>query len=155
MSEQQAGGMVEGARKIVQDLVAPELRALIVRVDALEKHLGLKITTFEERSGSRIDAVGQQVNAHIDTVGQQTNARIDAVGQQTNACIDLLTLRVNTLETNMNQRFDAVDRRFESLEKTIKENQAQIMTQFSTLINFNAITERLNRLEEKTKSQTH
>ncbi len=34
----------------------------------------------------------------------------------------------------------------------MKENQTDLMRQFSTLINFAAITERVNRLEDKTRT---
>ncbi len=132
MSERDLIGAVEGVRKVIQDLLAPEVRALVVRVDSLEKQFELKLNAAEERTGARIDALG---------------ARVDAVEQR-------LDTRIDSLEEHMNLRFDAVDARFngvdarfDRLEASIKDFQMQMMVQFNSLINYNIITERLNKLE--------
>ncbi len=146
-------GAVEETRKMIQDLLAPELRALIVRVDALEKQFGLQIMASEERTGARIDALGARLSATEDRMDARVSAAEERLDARVTAAENRLDARIDTLEQHMDLRFKAVDVRFDRLETTMKENMAQIMTQFSTLINFNSITERLSRLEDTAKAQ--
>ena len=66
------------------------------------------------------------------------------------------TLRIDALEARLDMRIDSLQEemntRFDVIEIRMRENQAQIMTQFSTLINFSAITERLSRLEASART---
>ena len=53
--------VVEDVRKVVQDLVAPELRALATRVDALEKKLDENERRAEQRHQKMLHHVDQRI----------------------------------------------------------------------------------------------
>jgi hypothetical protein len=57
--------VIEDVRKVVQDLVAPELRALATRVDALEK----KADENERRAEHRHQEMLRHVDQRIDDLG--------------------------------------------------------------------------------------
>ena len=146
MSE--ASARIEGTRKLLQDFIAPEVGALVIRINALEKRVEEMLKSLEDRTGAKVE----RVDSKLDRTEERITARMDALEQRLNT-------RINKLEAKMDARFDAVDSRlaavdvrFETMERTMKENQAELMRQFSTLINFAAITERLNRLEDKTRT---
>jgi flagellar capping protein FliD len=180
MSERDLVGAVEGVRKVIQDLLAPEVRALVVRVDALEKQFGLQLNASEQRTGTRIDALGERVDARIDalsarmdalerrldtridvleqnmnrrfdTAQAQVDARFDAAQANVDARFDAAQAQVDArfraAQAQVDARFDAVDVHFHTIENTIRDNHTQMMAQFAALMNFNVITERLNRLE--------
>jgi len=48
--------VIEDTRRLLQDFLAPELRELTARIDALEESLGSRISTFERSVDSRFEA---------------------------------------------------------------------------------------------------
>jgi len=57
--------VVEDARKVMQDLIPPELRALATRVDTLEK----KVDENERRAEQRHQETPRHVDQRIDDLG--------------------------------------------------------------------------------------
>jgi conjugal transfer/entry exclusion protein len=62
-------GLIEEGRQLVQDFVAPEIRALEVRIDAIEK----KVDELEAKMEKRFDAV----DSRFDRVQAAIDARLD------------------------------------------------------------------------------
>ncbi len=63
-------GAIEDTRKVLQDFLAPELRAIAVRIDALEKRLegvDRKIDDVDRRAEKRHDAVMLALGRLVDT----------------------------------------------------------------------------------------
>ncbi len=61
--------VIEDSRKIMQDFLAPELRAIPVRLDALEKRfdsLDRKIDDVDRRAEKRHDVVMLALNRLVD-----------------------------------------------------------------------------------------
>jgi len=48
--------VIEDTRKLLQDFLAPELRELTARVDALEERMNARFESLEERMDTRFDA---------------------------------------------------------------------------------------------------
>lgn len=75
-------GATEDARKVLQDFLAPELRALSVRLDALEKRLDSlddKVDAGERRAEKRHDEVMGAIRQVLDLNSiQQRPARLEA-----------------------------------------------------------------------------
>jgi hypothetical protein len=119
--------VVEDSRKVLQDFVAPELRAISVRLDVLEKR-------FEERfqlSEKRFDERFQHLEKRFDEKLEASEKRL---GQR----IDFLDKRLDGLE----QKIDHVDRRAE-------KRHDEVMSSIKQLINFSLLEQRLARLESK------
>ncbi len=64
--------VIEDARKVMQDLIAPELRALSVRLDAVEKQLEVidkKFGDVERRADQRHQELMHHMDQRIDDLG--------------------------------------------------------------------------------------
>jgi tetrahydromethanopterin S-methyltransferase subunit G len=57
-------GFIEEGRQLIQDFVAPEIRALEVRIDAVEK----KIDSLEARMEKRFDAADAKMERNQNQV---------------------------------------------------------------------------------------
>jgi uncharacterized protein YoxC len=71
-------GVVEGVRKLLQDLVTPEMRALAVKVDTLD---------------NKVETLRKDVNEKIETFRTEMNRRFDYLETSFR-----LNERVSTLE---------------------------------------------------------
>jgi uncharacterized protein YicC (UPF0701 family) len=67
--------VIEDTRKLLQDFLAPELRELSARVDALEKRMDDRFDTLERRMGARFDAA-EQLASERHTYMAQAIARL-------------------------------------------------------------------------------
>ena len=69
-------GSVEDVRQIIQDFLAPELRALVARMDSLEKVMDARFTAVDTKFvalDQKIQALDQKIDARADI----TNAKLD------------------------------------------------------------------------------
>jgi tetrahydromethanopterin S-methyltransferase subunit G len=64
-------GFIEEGRQLIQDFVAPEIRALEVRIDAIEK----KIDSLEARMEKRFDAVERRFDG-LDAKMERNQSQI-------------------------------------------------------------------------------
>jgi hypothetical protein len=64
-------GVVEDVRKLLQDLVTPEMRALAVKVDALDD----KVETFRKDVNDKFDNLRAEMNRRFDYL--ETSFRLD------------------------------------------------------------------------------
>ncbi len=75
-------GAIEDTRKVLQDFLAPELRAISVRLDALEKRadgIDKKLDDADRRAEKRHDDVMSAMRQMIDlTTIQQRLARLES-----------------------------------------------------------------------------
>jgi hypothetical protein len=113
-------GNVEDVRKVIQDFVAPDLKAMTVRIEALEKEMRLRFDRVDERSSS---------------AEKETKLRFEHVDE-----------RFSSIEKEMNLRFDYVEKlaaaRHETTMATMAANQATIMNTLE-------MEKRLARLESE------
>ena len=80
--------VIEDVRKVIQDLVAPELKSLSVKLDNIEKeaklrddNLNAKIDSRDEMTQTRFEAL----NAKIDSGERLTHAKLEAVSAKMDA----------------------------------------------------------------------
>ena len=88
--------VVDDVRKLLQDVVTPDLRALDARLVALDKKLDATAHTLNEK----IDLVSRTLNEKIDSTSQSLNEKLDSTAQGLNAKLD------STAYT-LNQKMDA------------------------------------------------
>jgi tetrahydromethanopterin S-methyltransferase subunit G len=73
-------GFIEEGRQLIQDFVAPEIRALEVRIDAVEK----KIDSLEARMEKRFDSIERRFDS-IDAKLERNQGQImDALHRMEN-----------------------------------------------------------------------
>ena len=109
-------GYIEDTRKLMQDFLAPELRAIAVRLDAVEALIEANERRAEERFK---DAEGRT---------QQRFSEISQFAQDA--------------EGRTQQRFSEVERRAE-------QRHSETLNAIASLSNYQAVLDRLARLESK------
>jgi hypothetical protein len=84
---------IDGSRKLLQDFLAPELRAISVRLDALEKR-------FDE-AAKRQEKFSDSVDKRFDAVEKQAEKRHDQVLTAINRLAEINEMRdrLTRLET--------------------------------------------------------
>jgi hypothetical protein len=61
--------MIEDFRKVIQDFLAPELRTINARIDAMNEKMDYRFKSLEEKMDLRFDAL----NGRFDSLVQQLN----------------------------------------------------------------------------------
>ena len=87
-------GVIEDVRKVIQDTVAPDLKALAVKVEELEKRMDLKFQVVDQRFADQRDYLEKRFDG-IDK-------RFDAVERMLNQqqVINNLVERIRFLESS-------------------------------------------------------
>lgn len=70
---------VDDLRKLLQDLVTPDLKALDARVVALEQKLDLRIEAASKQSEHRYEMLDKKIDARFDTLDRKTDTKFDMV----------------------------------------------------------------------------
>jgi hypothetical protein len=68
------GGMIDDTRKLLQDLIAPELKALQEQVKALEASTRTGFTSLEKSMGARFSGLETTISANKDVVLAQVRS---------------------------------------------------------------------------------
>lgn len=113
---------VDDIRKLFQDLIAPELRSISVRLDG-----------FEKRMDERFATVDQRFNA----VDQRMDERFAAADQR----MDGLEKRLIGLDAQIAQRFGTLDQRMWT-------NQTQTIDAIHRLSDYDRLAQRVSAIEE-------
>ena len=97
--------VIEDARKIVQDLVAPELQSLHAKIDGLEKTVDAKFGV--------VDAKLDTMNQRIASLERETSLRLVNAEERSSVRHELLLAHLETFSAKIGARFDAVERKAE------------------------------------------
>jgi tetrahydromethanopterin S-methyltransferase subunit G len=95
--------VVEDVRQVLQDFIAPELRAVNTRLDAIESRLSANLDAMSARSDGKFNAI---------------NIRLDAMDQRFDDLITIMDTRLGSLGKDVAQVKDMldIDRRLTRLE---------------------------------------
>jgi hypothetical protein len=66
--------VIDDLRQLLQDLVTPELRALSLRVDALEKKVDTGLTALDKKIDVRVDALEKKVDTGFIALERKADA---------------------------------------------------------------------------------
>ena len=72
---------LDDLRKLFQDLIAPELRAVVTRIDSLEKRLNERIGALDRRLDDNLKAI----NLRVETLERHTGERFSDLGNRLDA----------------------------------------------------------------------
>ncbi len=109
---------LDDTRKLLQDMIAPDLKAIGVRLDTLEK----KVEAVESNVNQRFEAAEKNVNLRFEAAERNVNQRFDAVERIATLRHELLLAKMDNLVSLINAHQDSVsramnfDRRMEQLE---------------------------------------
>ena len=71
--------VIEDTRKLLQDFLAPELRELTARVDALENRMSDRFDTLERRMDARFVALDDHTDAADRLASERHNQTMQAI----------------------------------------------------------------------------
>jgi len=77
-------GVIEDVRKVIQDLVTPDLKALAARQDSSEEDTTLRFAALTEKMDSRFNALSAKIDANHATVMNALNIdkRLEALERE-------------------------------------------------------------------------
>lgn len=111
MSEGGVMSEVEGVRKLLQDLVTPDLKGLQVQVASLEKSLQTSIATLEKSSQVAMASLERTVDFRFDAAKQLTTQQLDSIRDITAQQLKTQQVELNaSLEQNLNKILSAIER---------------------------------------------
>ena len=99
-------GAIDETRKLVQDFLAPELREIKVRLEALEQKTGARFVSLEASITARIEALERKHDARFDAQDKLSAARHEAVMNALTGLTNYAALseRLARLETEREQK---------------------------------------------------
>jgi hypothetical protein len=106
-----AENVVQAVPKVVQDIIAHELRELKVKVDSHGNELKTEVASLRREMDQRFEAADKNMNQRFEGVNQ----RFDSHEKQMEQRFVAVDQRFEAVD----QRFEAVNQRFDSLEKNI------------------------------------
>ena len=149
-------GVIEDSRKLVQDFLAPELRAISVRVEALEKKVDEVDGRAEKRhvvALAKIDDVERRAEKrHAEVLGiigdleRRTDKRFEQVDKRFEQ-VDKRFEQIDKRFEQVDKRFEQVDKRFEQMGAHFDTRFDQLLAAIGTIADYNALRERVARLE--------
>ena len=99
--------VVEDVRQVVQDFLAPELRALLTRMDALEKVMEARFETVD----AKLAALDQKFDLKFATADQKFDLKFAGAEQKSDSNFNILNAKLDSLSDSL-----AIDRRLAKLE---------------------------------------
>ena len=128
-------GVVDETRQIVQDFLAPELRAVAVRLEALEKTV--EANECRLKSGIRLWTAEAQMDKRFQTAEAQMDKRFQIT------------------ESHFEKRFQSLQGEMEKSESRSVARHGEVMSAIARIVDYHAVLERLGRLEEKLVQPAH
>jgi predicted nuclease with TOPRIM domain len=130
--------MVEDVRQVIQDFLAPELRAMSVRFDALEKIMEARFKEMDSRF-EEMDSRFKEIDSRfkeIDSRFKEIDSRFNQADERFNSRFNEVVLRIQTLQetvdrndtaqkqliTKLTQDFE-FDKRLTEIERQLRHNQ--------------------------------
>ena len=104
-------GVIDDVRKAMQDVVAPDLKALAAEIKALDKKIDM-----------RTDALDKKIDMRTDALDKKIDMRADALDEKIDLVRDLILAELRSMQTTMQAEFARMnhaidmDRRLEKLE---------------------------------------
>jgi DNA repair exonuclease SbcCD ATPase subunit len=126
-------GVVEDVRQIIQDFLAPELRAIIARLDAQDKVADAR---YKEQQ-----LIAEARQKEIDSRFSAIDSRFDA-----------LDPRFEAIESRSESRFNQLVLRIQSLQETVERNDSAQRLLIAKLTQDFEFDKRLTELERERRS---
>ncbi len=130
--------MIDDARVLLQDVVAPDLKAISARLDALEHTVTQRFDTSEKSNDRRFEAIVQRFDTSEKNNAQRFDAsekanihRFDSINQRFVDLEKSIRLQFEASEKSNTQRFDMSDKlatlRHESTMAAVNAHQEAIL----------------------------
>ncbi len=126
-------GALEDVRKVIQDLVTPDLKALTVRVDSLEKTMGSRFSALEKTMDAKFSAIDARFSAMDDkfsAMEKTFDAKLEAVDTGSRLRDEAILVRLEGLANKMDANHQSllyalnIDKRLEAIER---DRQRELM----------------------------
>ncbi len=115
--------VIEDSRKVLQDFIAPELRAIAVRLDALEK----RFEVADKKAEDRFAATDRKIDNQFNTLDK----------------------KIDDVDKRAEKRHDELRSDLAAAEKRSEKRQDELLSAIRQNIDFNAIEQRVAKLESE------
>jgi hypothetical protein len=96
--------VIEDTRKLLQDFLAPELRELTARVDALEERMNARFESLEERMNARFESLEERMDTRFEAVERLASERHTQVMLAIGRLADVFELRERVARIEARER---------------------------------------------------
>ena len=110
---------VDDTRKLLQDLIAPELKGLQTQVSSLEKTMDARFASLEKTMDARFEAVNDKfaaMNDKMDAKFAAMNDKMDAQKESLLAETRVLSVTLNSSLAMMTRTLQDIDGRLRHME---------------------------------------
>jgi hypothetical protein len=124
--------MIDDARVLLQDVVAPDLKAISARLDALEHTATQRFDANDKANDRRFETADKTMKQGFESVSQRfidlkksILQRFDSIEKLSDVRHELLILRIDSGTASADAKFDTIlkalniDRRMEQLEAIV------------------------------------
>jgi hypothetical protein len=118
--------VIEDVRKVVQDLVAPELKSLAVKLDGIElevklrgETVGTKIETIEKTLTSKIESFERESKLRDENLANDAKVR----GELTQVKLDAMSARLDSVNTKLDGVSAKMDFQYASIMNALDLNR--------------------------------
>jgi len=128
---------VDDMRKLFQDLITPDLKALEARFVALDQKFDLKFAATDQK----IDGLDKRIDLKIDALEVKLDLTIEALDKKFESKIDFLDHKV--------------DYKFDLLMSEIRNLAAVVASNHATILNALDINRRVEKIESEMAAKTN
>lgn len=115
----------EEVKQALQDIVAPELKALQVEIRRLDE----KIDSLDGKLSTRMDSLDKSLNTRIDSLDKSLNARMDSLDYKIDSLDEKLNGRMDSLKAEITTEIKRLDEKID-IAIQIRERLAAIEGRF-------------------------
>jgi chromosome segregation ATPase len=137
--------VIEDSRKVMQDFLAPELRAIAARLDAVEKRFDLidkKVDEVDRRAEKRHEALMGRHDVLVD--------RHNAVANQLTTQFASVTTKLDVLLARQDSSaVGSLAKRFEAFDERVEARHQETLAQMRELSEISDLKVRMARIEER------
>jgi len=90
--------VIDDTRKLLQDFLAPELRELTARVDALENRMNDRFDSIEKRTDARFDTLEKRIDSRFVALDDRTDAADRLSSERHNPTMQAITRLADVYE---------------------------------------------------------
>ncbi len=104
-------GAIDETRKVLQDIIAPDLKAIDARITALEKRLDYRVDGLDKR----IDGLEKRMDQRFSDAEKRESDRFSALNDKIDLKHEVMLSQFKNLADMVNHNLD-LDRRVERIE---------------------------------------
>lgn len=97
--------VITGLRQVIQDLVAPDLKAVNAKADSLQKQFDSRFDAMQRQVDVKFEAQQKQFDSRFDAMQRQADAKFEAQQKQMDLQFDVLMKTIEAFRAELRSEF--------------------------------------------------